>query len=131
MTVLPKNTYHEPAYLQQNRLFSAHRRYDGTRPVQHQTGRFVFSGSFNRSILRFTVLLALVLFFIILLFDLLTLYSGGANIGELSARIESLNSSNTLLQEDLNLAMSHPVLKSVNAQDGEEETIITLTAAIP
>ena len=80
--------------------------------------------------MRLAVLLSLILFLVILFLDIGSLCSGGANISKLSARIESLNSSNSLLQEDLTLAMSHPVLQRANA-DEAEETVITLTAALP
>ena len=78
-----------------------------------------------------TALLLLILFTALLLIDLSTLYSGRAKIGKLSARIESLSSNNALLQQDLVLAMNHPVLRRANMNEEEEETVITLTASLP
>lgn len=132
MAVLQKDAYRRSISVQQNLLFAAHRRYDGSRRVQGRTGRLpvISSGSLSHDILKLAALLLLILFVILLLADLGVLYSGRTTIGKLSARIETLSSSNALLQEDLTLAMNHPVLRSAN-MDNEEETVIMLTAALP
>ena len=131
MTVLSKNDYYQSDGIQQDRLFSAHRRYDGSRPVQHRARSVspFASGGFWADILKLAVLLTLILSVVVLSFDVGALFSGRTKIGSLSAQIESLNSSNALLHEDLLLAMNHPVLRESNAD--EEETVITLTAALP
>ena len=63
-------------------------------------------------------------------FDIGSLCAGRADIDQLSARIESLNSSKVQLQEELALAMNHPVLRAANTE-WEDEPVITLTAAVP
>lgn len=131
MTVLPKNPDHRSSHLQQDLHFSAHRRYDGSYPIQSRTDRYPSSGILRQDILKLTALLLFILFAALLLIDLSTLYSGRAKIGKLSARIESLSSNNALLQQDLILAMDHPVLRRANMDEEGEETVITLTAALP
>ena len=132
MTVLHKNTNYDSFHLQQERLFSANRRYNGSRPVAQGAGRLSVSSSKSglTDLLKLSVVLALILSVVVLSFDVGALCSRRAQIGKLSSRIESLNSSNAMLQEDLALAMSHPVLSKANSDD-EEKTVITLTIALP
>ena len=83
-----------------------------------------------RNTLCLALVLALILAVVVLFFDVGSVCAGGAEIGQLSARIESLNSSKVQLQEELVLAMNHPVLRAANTE-WEDEPVITLTAAVP
>ena len=132
MTVVTKNTYHDTSDIQQRRLFSAHRRYDGARPVYNKTMGITASASkvFRKDILGLVILFMLVLFIAVLLFDLASLSSGKAANRHLSSRIDSLSSSIVRLQEDLTIAMNHPVLRNADSYE-EAATVITLTAGLP
>ena len=83
-----------------------------------------------RNALFIALVFALIMAVVVLFFDVGSLCAGGADIDALSARIESLNSSKAQLQEDLAFAMNHPVLRRA-AMEEEEDTVITLTAALP
>ena len=136
LTVLGKTAYPESEYIRQEHLFSAHRRYDGSRPVQGTVRRapVLLSREECRNALCVALVFALIMAVVVLFFDVGSLCAGGADIDALSARIESLNSSNVQLQEDLVFAMNHPVLRRAAMEEKEkeaEDTVITLTAALP
>lgn len=132
LTVLSKSAYPESEYMRQEYLFAAHRRYDGSRPARGKAKRapVLLSREEYRKALRVALVFALIMAVVVLLLDVGSLYAGGADIDALSARIESLNSSKVRLEEDLVLAMNHPVLRRA-AMEEEEDTVITLTAALP
>ena len=132
LTVLGKTAYPESEFIRQEQLFSAHRRYDGSRPVQGMARRahVLLSWEECRNALFIALVFALIMAVVVLFFDVGSLCAGGADIDALSARIESLNSSKAQLQEDLAFAMNHPVLRRA-AMEEEEDTVITLTAALP
>ena len=83
-----------------------------------------------RKALCTALVFVLIMGVVVLFLDVGTLYAGGADIDALSARIESLSSSKVRLEEDLVLAMNHPVLRRAAVEE-EEDTVITLTAAVP
>ena len=128
MTVLGKSAYPESEYMRQEYLFAAHRRYDGSRPARGRAKRITWEEC--RKALCTALVFALIMGVVVLFLDVGTLYAGGADIDALSARIESLSSSKVRLEEDLVLAMNHPVLRRA-AMEEEEDTVITLTAAVP
>ena len=132
MTVLGKSAYPESEYIRQEHLFAAHRRYDGSRPARGTARRapVLLTWKECRKPLCTALVLALIMAVVVLFLDVGTLYAGGADIDALSARIESLSSSKVRLEEDLVLAMNHPVLRRA-AMEEEEDTVITLTAAVP
>ena len=132
MTVLGKSAYPESEYMRQEYLFAAHRRYDGSRPAGSKSKRapVLLSREECRKALCVALVFALIMGVVVLFLDVGTLYAGGADIDALSARIESLSSSKVRLEEDLMLAMNHPVLRQA-AMEEEEDTVITLTAAVP
>ena len=148
MTVLRMNAYREYSAPRRRGFFSV-RRHPACRRVKVRTGRHytrlaghtviaekrmaapAFSaGGVRRDVLRILLALILVLFVSVLLADLSALCSGGTRIGKLSAEIRSINSSNTLLQEELARISAHPVPVMQN-QEKDAETVITLSAAIP
>lgn len=132
MTVLGKSAYPESEYMRQESLFAAHRRYDGSRPARGRAKRtpVLLTWEECRKALCTALVFALIMGVVVLFLDVGTLYAGGADIDALSARIESLSSSKVRLEEDLVLAMNHPVLRRA-AMEEEEDTVITLTAAVP
>ena len=96
------------------------------------------SRGIRRDVLAVTVALLLVLFAAILFADMNALRAGDDRIGQLSAGIESLEGTNASLQQQLSLAMRHPVLTRMNAQseaaaeaEVQEERVITLSALLP
>ena len=118
--------------MRQESLFAAHRRYDGSRPARGRAKRtsVLLTWEECRKALCTALVFALIMGVVVLFLDVGTLYAGGADIDALSARIESLSSSKVRLEEDLVLAMNHPVLRRA-AMEEEEDTVITLTAAVP
>ena len=130
LTVLGRTAYPESEYIRQEHLFSAHRRYDGSRPAQGRRGPVLLSRENCGKALGTALVFALILAVVVLFLDVGSLCAGGADIEALSARIESLNSSKVQLQEDLAFAMDHPVLRRATMEE-EEDTVITLTAALP
>ena len=132
MTVLGRTAHPESEYFQQGHLFAAHRRYDGSRPVRGRAIKLsaLFSRDVCRNALRLAVLLSMILLVVVLFLDLGSLCASGANINQLSARIRSLNSDKAQLQEDLAMAMNHPILRTADTEE-EDETVITLTAILP
>ena len=116
---------------------------DWTRSIQPRSGsrRSVIDRkasmlpAFSREGIRWDALiivlsLLLLVFAGILFSDLDAICSGGDRIGKLSAGIVSLEGSNAMLQEELSLAMRHPVLARMNEQaEVIEETVVTITAA--
>ena len=77
-----------------------------------------------------TVVLALVLllFFCVLAADVEALHAGGERIGKLSDGIRSLEGSNSILREELSVALNHPVLRNM-AESAEpvNETVVVLS----
>ena len=72
------------------------------------------------------------LFLGILCADLGALFSGGDRIGKLSDGIASLESSNSLLREQLSLAMLHPVLLSkAESMNPDLSELPVILATIP
>ena len=136
LTVLGKTVYPESEYIRQEHLFSAHRRYDGSRPVQGTVRRapVLLSREECRNALCVALVFTLIMAVVVLFFDVGSLCAGRAEIGRLSEQLESMNSSKVQLQEDLAFAMDHPVLRRAAMEEAEEEekdTVITLTAAFP
>ena len=136
LTVLGKTAYPESEYMRQEHLFSAHRRYDGSRPVQGTVRRapVLLSREECRNALCIALVFALIMAVVVLFFDVGSLCAGRAEISRLSEQLESMNSSKVQLQEDLAFSMDHPVLRRAAMEEAEEEekdTVITLTAALP
>ena len=92
----------------------------------------VFSAKGVRwDVLVVTVTLLVLVFAGVLFADLEALYSGGDRIGKLSAGIESLESSNSLLREQLSIALNHPVLRNQAAEAGAEGNVLVIRSTIP
>lgn len=74
------------------------------------------------------LLLVLIFFGSILLADLSSVYAYTTTVNDLAAGINSLESSNRLLREELSAAMNHPVLLR-QAEDAEPvtRTVISLS----
>ena len=64
--------------------------------------------------------LALLLFVCILAADVEAVFAGGDRIGKLSEGIESLEGTNSILRQELSVALNHPVLRS----KAESETVL-------
>ena len=69
----------------------------------------------------------------ILFADVEAIRAGGDRIGKLSAGIVSLEGSNAVLQDEIALALSHPVLPGMNKPADAEETgeTVILISAVP
>ena len=76
-----------------------------------------------------TVLLAV--FLIVLIADVNTLHSNDKQILRLSSTIESLESGNEILRDQLSTALRHPVLVRAALEDGEpiDEQVVFLSPA--
>ena len=76
-----------------------------------------------------TVLLAV--FLIVLIADVTALHSNDKQIFRLNSTIESLESGNALLRDQLSTALRHPVLVRAALEDGEpiNEQVVFLSPA--
>ena len=82
----------------------------------------------RRDVLAITLALILLVFTGILAADMSALFAGGERIGKLSAGIESLEGSNSLLREELSAALNHPVLRNKAAgTETVNETVVVLS----
>ena len=91
----------------------------------------VFSAEGIRwDVLVIALSLVLLLFVCILAADVEAVFAGGDRIGRLSAGIESLEGSNSMLRQELSAALNHPVLRN-KAADTEtlNERIVVLSPA--
>ena len=81
-------------------------------------------------VLTVALSLILLLFVCILAADVEALFAGGNRIGKLSAGIRSLEGSNSILREELSVALNHPVLRN-KSESGEplNETVVVLSPA--
>ena len=99
---------------------------------ERRTALPVFSAKGIRwDALTAALLLILLLFAGILLADMGALYAGGERIGKLSAGITSLEDSNSVLRQELNRAMNHPVLLSSTESMIQINETIVIPSAIP
>ena len=88
-------------------------------------------GGIRWDVLVITLTLLALLFTGILFADLEALYAGGNRIGKLSAGIESLEGSNTLLREQLSIALNHPVLRNQSAAADTEKNLRVIRSTVP
>ena len=99
---------------------------------ERRTALPVFSAKGIRwDALTAALLLILLLFIGILLAEMGALYAGGDRIGKLSAGITSLEDSNSVLRQELNRAMNHPVLLSSTESMIQINETIVIPSAIP
>ena len=92
----------------------------------------VFSSKGIRWDVLLAALLLLLLFLLgILLADVQAISAGGVRIGKLSAGIESLESTNTLLRQELTGAMNYPALRSRTDKTASESQLYIIQAAVP
>ena len=99
--------------------------------AERRTALPVFSSKGIRwDVLMVSLLLLLLLLMGILLADMEALHAGGERIGKLSTGIISLEDTNSLLRQELSVAMNHPVLRSkAESMAPENETVIILSAS--
>ena len=82
-------------------------------------------------VLLAVLMLVLFLFLGILLADMQAISAGGVRIGQLSAGIESLESSNTALRQELSFAMNRPVIRSSFGEANTEPPLYVIQSFIP
>ena len=79
-------------------------------------------------VLVIALALALLLFVCILAADVGAIFAGGDRIGKLSAGIESLEGTNSILRQELSVALNHPVLRSKAESETElNERVVILS----